>query len=130
MPEAIKRFDYHVRDWWPQIRWYDWVPVVGLVTAFERTRKQRGESLAETLIPWKDPTIRKIFEQEPKDIAIDLISLGTAKWPESTTPAAHFRSILMAARNGFFPAYHLVGPMYVYLYGPQIVYSLESLIQK
>ena len=112
-----ERSDYHVQDWWPTIKWYDWIPVVGLASNMERFRRESDESLAEGYLPWKF----RMFQQDRKEVIKTPVSLGTHNWPEPTNKAASIRSNLMAARNMFFPLYHVLVPIYTYLSAPAII---------
>lgn len=124
--EAKEKSDYRVQDWWPKFKLYDWIPLGGIVTFAERTRRNRGLSWREGYFPWTNLFIK----DKRADCIETLKSLGTANWPEPTDRAAYFRSVLMAIRNGAFPGYHVLVPMYAYVFGPDLIKFTESILQR
>lgn len=121
MVNGKERFDYHFEDWWPIIQKQDLIPVLGLALSLERTRKTAGISPAQMYLPG-------LFIGKEQAVK-ELISLGTASWPKSTTKVAHLRSYLMAARNVGFAGYHGLALTEVLIRGPQVVRAISSILQ-
>lgn len=129
MAASERKFDYHFRDWWPIIKKKDLIPVLGLGFLSERRRKERGESLADYYLSWRFPQ----FRSGPKQAIKELVSLGTANWPEPASETANLRANLMAARNAVFISYHALALEEVLLqgsiHGSKVIRAVTHLLQ-
>lgn len=95
-----EKSDYDLNKWMPMSIIPDLIPVVGAVTFTERERRYKRLSL------------RDFYLNPLSDIA-SWISIGTSKWPEPEDEKALARSVLLAARNVAFSAYHAFSPLII-----------------
>jgi len=109
--------DYRFKDFRPQIKLFDLIPVIGLVTPLERDRKELGQSPRSYYLGDKFTT---------KEIA-KIATFGVASWPDGTNRAANIRSCILATRNAAFAVYHLVVVPTVLL---QTIPTIEQLAQR